>query len=149
METPQPKKASSAANTILYIVGAIVLLFYGLPMLSRNVLRSANFNTSPSTHSVIYKATTDRLKYNDCFGFDATYEMPSGTSQKGGGACGAGNSVVVDRRPGNSGDFVYLSIQNDEYAANIGCEIYIDGKLVYQTRSSGQYVIASCSGSIP
>lgn len=147
----QPEKKNRGCVNILAAIGLVTLGIVSLLgiVVVISMLSIGNLSASSQTHNVMYKATTDRLKYNDCFGFDATYEMPSGTSQKGGGLCGVGNSVVVDQRRGNSGDFVYLSIQNDEWAATIGCEIYIDGKLVYQNHSDGQYVIASCNGSIP
>lgn len=101
----------------------------------------------PSTRQVVYKITTSR-DWGLCYGFDTTYEMPHGTSQRPVSICDGATSAVVDKRTGSRGDFVYLSVQNDKDSAVIGCEIYIDGNLTFQNYSQGQYVIASCSGSI-
>lgn len=115
------------------------------------VAGATNSGSAPSSsHSVVYEVTTSRDSsvYPTCYGFDTTYEMPSGTSQKPVSICDGKTSTVVDKRSGNSGDFVYLSVQNDKQSARIGCEIYIDGKLAYQNYSQGQYVITDCSGRV-
>jgi hypothetical protein len=50
---------------------------------------------------------------------------------------------------GPSGAFVYLSAQNTQDIGDITCTISIDGVAVFTTTSTGGYVIATCSGSIP
>lgn len=99
-------------------------------------------------HEVVYKVTSNR-DWDECYSFDATYEMPDGTSQSSASICGGAQSAVVNRRTAATGDFVYLSVQNDEMWATIGCEIEIDGVPVFVTHSTGQFVIASCSGAVP
>ena len=47
------------------------------------------------------------------------------------------------------GDFVYISAQNAQSSGSIKAEIIIDGRTYRKSESSGQYVIASCSGLIP
>jgi hypothetical protein len=47
-----------------------------------------------------------------------------------------------------SGQFVYLSAQLDG-SGSLYCEIVSDGTIVQQANSSGEYVIASCSGRVP
>lgn len=108
---------------------------------------SRSTNAPPSIHQVVYKITTSR-DWGLCYGFDTTYEMPHGTSQRPVSICDGATSAVVDKRTGSRGDFVYLSAQNDKDSAIIGCEIYIDGELAFQNYSQGQYVITSCSGRI-
>ena len=149
MYTLQPEKKSGGCVKVLAIVGAIVLVFVGIVFGLFVISAASSVGSTSATRHVVYQATTNRLKWSNCFGFDATYEMPAGTAQKSGGPCNGSKSVIVDQRTASPGDFVYLSIQNDEWSARIGCEIYIDEKLVYQTHSEGQYVIASCSGSVP
>ena len=147
MYTLQSEKKSGGCAKALVVIGAIMLV--GIVFSLFVISAVSSVGSTSISHHVVYKATTSRLKGGNCFDFDATYEMPSGTSQKSGGRCNGSRSVIVDQRTAAPGDFVYLSIQNDEWSARIGCEIYIDEKLVYQTHSEGQYVIASCSGSVP
>lgn len=153
MYTLQPAKKSSGCLKALAVIGVIALGVFGMIVLVvfTATMLPSSASTGPSTHRVVYKVTTDRDSsvYPSCYGFDTTYEMPSGTAQKSVSICDGAKSVVVDQRSGSSGDFVYLSVQNDKYAARIGCEIHIDGKLIHRTYSQGQYVIASCSGSVP
>lgn len=132
---------------VLFCIGAIGVV--SMAGISGGVTGSgASYaGSSSSIHRVVYKVTTNR-NWGSCYWFDTTYEMQSGTAQKSVSICDSATTTVVDQRTGSAGDFVYLSVQNDEQAARISCQIYIDGKVVYQTWSNGQYVIASCSGSI-
>jgi hypothetical protein len=49
----------------------------------------------------------------------------------------------------DEGDFVYLAAQNQGDSGTVTCSIRADGQLVKQSTSTGAYVIASCSGSVP
>jgi len=146
----QPEKKSSGCGKALATIGVFALFVIGLLVLVLVVaLNMPSYaDTAPSTHRIVYKVTTAR-DWGGCYGFDVTYEMPSGTSQKSVSICDGARTAIVDERNAKRGDFVYLAVQNDEQSARIGCEIHIDGKLVHRTYSEGQYVIASCSGSIP
>lgn len=150
MYTLQAPKKSNGCMIFFAVIGVITVAIVGLFVIA--ILAASGTPTSASTvsrgHEVIYKITTDR-DWGNCYGFDVTYEMTSGTAQKSVSICDGDTSTIVDQRRGHSGDFVYISVQNDEQSARISCEIYIDGKLVHKTYSDGQYVIASCSGSIP
>lgn len=48
-----------------------------------------------------------------------------------------------------SGDFVYISAQNDKDYGTITCEITVKGNVFKTAKSSGAYTIATCSGSVP
>lgn len=135
-------------NIIAWIAFGIVMLYVAKGVISSPSYTSTSASAVQRSHQVIYKVTTSRDR-GGCYGFDTTYEMQSGTAQKSVSICDGKPSTVVDQRTGHSGDFVYLSVQNDEQWAKISCEIHIDDKLVHKTFSDGQYVIASCSGSIP
>lgn len=140
-----------ATPLIAVLVILVLLVLFNSPK-TQSAHRAASSaarptNTPPLTHQVVYKVATSR-DVAECYGFDTTYEMPSGTAQKTVNICDGSHRTVVDQRTGSRGDFVYLSVQNDEQYAGIACEIYVDGELVFHTVSSGQYVIASCSGSI-
>lgn len=151
MYTLQPEKKSNGCVRILAVIGAITLLVVvaAFAVILFPFRPSSSANTTQKL--VVYQVTTTRNTsgWPSCFGFDTTYELGSGTAQKRVNICDGARRTTVDQFTGSSGDFVYLSVQNDKYLARIGCSIYIDGKLVYQTHSEGQYVIASCSGSIP
>lgn len=47
------------------------------------------------------------------------------------------------------GSFVYISAQNMYESGTVICKIYVDGEEVKTSTSSGAYVIATCSGSLP
>jgi hypothetical protein len=131
------------------LLALVITLVYVAKGMSYPISSATSYRSTVSIrHQVVYKVTTDR-DWNECYDFDTTYEMPSGTAQKTVTLCDSTTSGVVDSRAGDSGDFVYLSVQNGRQLTRISCEIHIDGKLVHKTYSKGQYVIASCSGSIP
>ncbi len=48
----------------------------------------------------------------------------------------------------NEGDFAYISAQNKGERGSVECQILLNGKVWKQAKSSGAYVIASCSGSV-
>lgn len=129
-----------------WLIFAVIAVVYGAMVFSSE--RTTPANAVSRSHQVIYKVTTSRDRGN-CYGFDTTYEMQSGTAQKAVSICDGKTSTVVDQRTGQTGDFVYLSVQNDEMWAKISCEIHVSGKLLYKTYSEGQFVIASCSGLLP
>jgi hypothetical protein len=150
----EPERKSRGCVNVLAAIGLITLVVFGLLIIV--VFAASAGGSSGSSysriHQVVYKLTTSRHDGNGgqyCrYGFDTTYQMPSGTSQRSVSVCENSGIAQVDQFSGSYGDYVYLSVQNDEQYAKISCEIFIDGKLAYQTFSEGQYVIASCSGSI-
>lgn len=50
---------------------------------------------------------------------------------------------------GVSGKFIYISAQNNGQTGSVTSAIYINGNLYKTATSSGAYVIATSSGSIP
>lgn len=49
----------------------------------------------------------------------------------------------------SKGEFAYISAQNEGETGSVKCKIYINGVEWKKSESSGAYVIASCSGSVP
>ena len=47
------------------------------------------------------------------------------------------------------GAFVYISAQNQGESGSVKCRIEVDGVTLEQATSTGAYVIASCSGTVP
>lgn len=132
------------------VVGVIVLAFLPAGESSYSSTRAAE----PSTYRVVYQIHFDNGVSSElmdtCADFSVTYEVPNGTSQKEIEACEP--STEVARHSGESGDFLYLSIQNTaprNSAARFSCIIQVNGKTVASVESVGWANIASCSGSIP
>ncbi|MEA3317371.1 MAG: hypothetical protein U9R54_05395 [Bacteroidota bacterium] len=78
-------------------------------------------------------------------GFDITYENSSGNTEQKTITSGSWATSFT----GNQGDFVYVSAQADNENANITAKIYYKGDIIEQASSSGAYVIATASGSLP
>jgi hypothetical protein len=78
-------------------------------------------------------------------GFDITYQNSSGNTEQ--------KSILSTNWStsfsGNSGDFVYISAQADNENATVTARIYYEGELIETATSSGDYVIATASGSLP
>lgn len=100
----------------------------------------------PTTHTVVYEA--------DGSGTNAgsfTLQTPTGSQQEKGGlplknqAGGTGLTFSGF----HSGDFVYLSVQNENPTGVVTCRIVVDGSTVSENTSTGGYVIATCSGRVP
>lgn len=96
--------------------------------------------TAPIMHTVTYQiGGTARNSV------DLTYQNASGNSQQ--------ETINVPwsiEFQAPAGQFVYLSGQLAvKGASTITCKILIDGQIVEEATSKGEYVIASCSGSVP
>jgi hypothetical protein len=78
-------------------------------------------------------------------GFDITYENSSGNTEQKTISSGSWTTTFT----GNQGNFVYISAQADNENANITAKIYYQGDVIEQASSSGDYVIATASGSLP
>lgn len=112
---------------------------------ARKPVEAYEFSQSVDAHKVVYKVS---VLQSGCHSIGTTYRMPSGTAQKDVRACSDSTTVTIDSRTAQRGDFLYLSVQNDENFTTISCQIFVDDILTYQTKSTGEYVIASCSGRI-
>lgn len=74
-----------------------------------------------------------------------TYENETGgTAQEDGIRTPWTKTMTMD-----SGDFAYISAQGNQYAAEITCEIRVNGQLGATSTSSGSFVITTCSGRVP
>lgn len=145
----QPPKKSRGCVNVLAVIGGISLALFAIVLLGGFTLLGST--PAPSSHEVIYKVTTnlDSGTWPTCNYFDTTYDLRGGTAQKTVSICDGDHHTEVDRFTAQRGDFVYLSVQNGQRYGGVTCQIFVDGALLYHTHSDGQYVIASCSGSIP
>lgn len=78
-------------------------------------------------------------------GFDITYINNSGNTEQKDISIGS----WVMSFTGYSGAFVYVSAQAGHENATITVKIYYKGNIIEQATSSGDYVIATASGSLP
>lgn len=96
--------------------------------------------TAPIMHTVTYQiGGTGRSRV------DLTYRNASGNSQQ--------ETINVPwsiEFQAPAGQFVYLSGQLAvKGKSTVTCKILVDGQVVEEAESEGEYVIASCSGSVP
>lgn len=104
-------------------------------MLKRLLLAILLAGCAPSVDYVI-EGTAQRV--------DITYEN------------GSGNAEQLSDVPlpweysfdGASGDFLYISAQNQGETGSVTCNIYVNGVLEETSTSSGRFVISTASGSI-
>ena len=75
---------------------------------------------------------------------DLTYSNQSGNSEQLSGV----SLPWTYEFDGASGDFLYISAQNNGRSGSVVCDIYVNEKLIETSTSSGAYVIATASGSI-
>lgn len=78
-------------------------------------------------------------------GFDITYTNSSGNTEKK----TISSTSWSTSFEGTSGDFVYISAQANNENATVTTEIYYGGEKIETATSTGDYVIATASGSIP
>lgn len=115
-----------------------VLLFLALLTQACGNTQPAQKAPQSTSHTVTYQATGSKEAR-----IDLTYQNETGGTVQ--------ESYIVPWKKDfkmNPGDFTYLSVQING-TGEIACSISVDGVIVKQAKSSGQYVIASCSGSVP
>lgn len=120
---------------LLLIVGAAVCLSGGNRS-ARTVVPRAT--AAPKVHTVQYEADGDGRRVS------LTYENAQGGSEQTEYHT-PWRKTLTDVP---TGQFVYLSAQNQTDSGTITCRIYVDGTLWRESESSGAYVIATCSGSV-
>jgi Mycobacterium membrane protein len=100
---------------------------------------------TPTTHTVIYEAD------GSAESADYTLRSPDGGTQQGGFDLPMRD---VTGRKGlvstgfSSGDFVYLSVQNQGEIGSLTCRITVDGVVISENTSTGAYAIATCQGTV-
>jgi hypothetical protein len=129
---PAPKRS----YTPLWIAAALILAAIAV---------AVGVSVGPSTtatHTVVYEATADGNTGGGRTGM-VTAQTESGTSQ------GTGPLPFSDTLTSfHSGDFVYLSVQNQQPAGSVSCRITVDGVVLSENTSSGGYTIATCQGRV-
>ena len=101
------------------------------------VLMLASTAQAQRTYSVRYRVVGAH--------FDVSYSYASGATEQ------QDQQVRRFEREFDApaGAFLYLSAQNNDEDGGVRCLIDIDGERVQYAASQGDYVIASCSASVP
>lgn len=107
--------------------------------------------SASTTHTVVYQAEADAAHGSGRTGSYTIQTDNGGTSQ------GVTSLPLLNQAGGtgltftsfHTGDFVYLSVQNQDAAGSVTCRITVDGVVLSENTSSGGYVIASCQGRVP
>jgi hypothetical protein len=143
-EKTEPKKDNTVRNVIIVIVliiGAVWLynsLSSAVNEAERQIRQELEPEPEPDSYTVRYRIGGTASEA------DITIENASGgTEQK---------TVDVpwsETFEAELGQFVYVSAQSqDDADRTINCEIQVNGTVLESAESRGQYVIASCSGSV-
>jgi hypothetical protein len=156
--TPEPKPEEHATRNILIVgVGFIVVVAVVALLLVAGDKTEGGMKPSaagpayvPATHTVVYEADGSGARGLRTVNYTIQTD-DGGTSQ------GTTNLPMKNKAGGtgltftgfNSGDFVYLSVQNEDAAGDVTCRIVIDGVTISENTSSGGYTIATCKGSVP
>lgn len=98
------------------------------------------------TISACKKEPINKIQYTlSCADCNITYEnKDGGTEQKSSVSSSWSYSFT-----GESGQFVYISAQNNNQSGSVTVKIIRDGSAFKEATSSGAYVIATASGSLP
>lgn len=126
---------SIAFLTALSVFIAYVLIVSYHPAHSYRITRSSANSYNTDNHSVMYKVTGSH-------GLSITY-----TNQGSDTAQTKTYKTWDYSFSAKSGQFLYVSAQNEGDSGSVECEITVDGYTVKHTESQGGYVIASCSTS--
>jgi|SRR3990172_6512500 len=123
------------AGILLVVILGVSGTFWCLSQLATISSPSTRYS-APTTYRVIYKVTGTASRAS------LTYENAQGGTEQTVVSIPWQESMIVD-----SGDFLYLSAQNEGESGSVTCEIWVDGVKWKESTSRGAYVIASCSGS--
>lgn len=139
---PVDEKAKRSTRTALLILIGI-LVFVCVLCTNRGDPSSRNTVSNPPTN----QATTYQVKYEITGNpkkesASLTYENETGNTEQ--------KDVTMpwtEEFTASKGDFLYLSAQLDGNGS-ITCKIYLNGIVWQEATSQGEFVIASCSGSV-
>jgi hypothetical protein len=135
LPSPFPKRSKLRAQITITLVAGAVLIAAVL------VAGLLSMHPASTTHSVLYEAIADGNTGGGRTGM-VTGQTPGGSSQ------GTGPLPFTATYSFHTGDFVYLSVQNQQPAGSVTCRITVDGVVVSENTSTGGYTIATCQGRV-
>jgi hypothetical protein len=144
----EPKQGLSQTATILIILVVIAIIFlFAMQSLGSGKSSQSGGSSSGGSTYIDRSPTTRKVKYSitgTTNSASLTLSNPDGGTEQ--------YDVVVPWEKSYSmypGDFVYISGQNNRDHGSITCQNFVDGNVMKESNSSGAYVIASCSGTLP
>ncbi len=145
--TPKPDKTWGRAN--LWALLGVIAVLGGLWAWITDYNAGQQRKADEAIDRVISLGSTSELEYcwsGTASSVDITMATISGgTSQ----AADRANDQCINAGDARPGTFAYISAQiTSKYGGTIICQIKVDGVVVEETRSEGDYVIASCSGRV-
>jgi hypothetical protein len=97
--------------------------------------------TVPVDHTVTYRIDSETSRA----AFDLTYANETGATVQE-----QNFTPWVKTFKAKPGQYVYVSAQlTGRIARTVSCVVTIDGEVLQEAESKGQYVIATCKGSVP
>ena len=143
MSESEPKEKKGKINTgwaiaVLVFLIALIWLFSSLGNSGSRVPRPIAATATPSTFDVVYSVIGEGTSRASL----TIQNETGGTEQM---------DVTLPwstRFTAESGQFVYISAQNDTDSGSIKCEILVDDARIQSAESDGAFAIASCSGSV-
>lgn len=77
---------------------------------------------------------------------DLTYTNATGNTEQRSDRSPKGAWETAAQFETEPGEFLYLSIQNSLESGSVECRILVENEVIESARSSGAFVIATCSG---
>lgn len=152
-KTAEAESPDHGMRTTLIVVGGLLAIVVLALLLHAG---SKPGVTPPPAAVGSYTTTTHTVTYMaDAEGTNAgTYTL---RSDDGGTRQGDADLPMKNKAGGyglsfegfSSGDFVYLSVQNDNGYGSVTCRIVVDGQTISENTSTGGYKIATCSSQVP
>jgi hypothetical protein len=136
----EPPRVNQQPN-LRPLFGLVVLVAVGI--LVYNVASNGNggFGGGGSIHTVRYEVLESST--STAQSADMTFQTGSqDTSQEAGAAVPWHDEEMM-----YDGDFYYIAAQNND-GGGISCWVYVDGEVADHIVSSGDYAIATCSGTV-
>lgn len=151
----QAKPADHGLRNTLLVLGGFLVVVAALALVLRAGSATAGSPNPPASaapytpvvHTVSYEADGDGTNAG-------TYTLRSadGGTRQGNADLPLTNkagSLGLKLTGFGSGDFVYLSIQNENGYGSVTCRIVVDGVTISENTSDGGYTIATCQGQVP
>lgn len=133
-EDNKPKKQSELGTAIMITVGiaAVIFVIFRLINAGSELSGSISRNAQPETYQVKYQI--------NCESCSVTYATRSGIEQLDNVDSDWTYSFKADRFTAAS-----ISAQNNNESGNVTAAIFVNGKMMEHSKSSGAYVIASAN----
>jgi hypothetical protein len=162
----EPSRAPSVTQRTIVavaVVAAVALMIAGCNGNDAGVEQSSRAASAPTAPAAAPSSTqSTRCTKNVTYHIEGTATGVNITSQNRQGNSEQHSAKALPLRDGDGnllqgvnagsfscGDFVYLSVQNNTDSGSVSCAIKADGVEIERATSSGGYVIATCSGTVP